>query len=160
MPSGPVVIGYDGSPTAEQALRESAPLLAPSPAVVVVVWETGAFELTELPIRTLEMPPTPIDVRTAVEIDKQLYESAQNGARQGAALAGQLGYQAEGLAVADDVTVAATLVRVATDLDARALVIGSHGHRALREVLLGSTSREVLQKSPCPVLVVRASDPR
>ena len=57
MHSGPVIIGFDGTPSAERALRESASLLAPRPAVVVVVWGAGrAFETLTLPTRALETP--------------------------------------------------------------------------------------------------------
>ena len=40
--SGPIIIGYDGSPVADHAIREAAALLGPRPALVVVVWESGA----------------------------------------------------------------------------------------------------------------------
>jgi nucleotide-binding universal stress UspA family protein len=154
--SGPVVIGYDGSPAAEAALCEAAPLLAPSPALVVVVWEAGlAFELAELPT----IPPAPIDIRAAIEIDEKLYERAQRLAQQGAALACAAGLEAEGLAVADVATPGATLVRIIRESDARAVVLGSHGHGGLTEVLLGSTSREVMGQAPCPVVVVRGPAP-
>src|SRR4051812_20558432 len=113
MGSGPVIIGFDGSPTAERALREAAALLAPRLALVVVVWEAGrTFELMELPVRTLELPPTSLDIRTAFELDRQMYEQAERLAEQGASLARDLGLDAEGLAVADDLTVGDTLVRL------------------------------------------------
>ena len=34
------------------------------------------------------------------------------------------------------------------------IVIGSHGHTALYNLLVGSTTHGVLSKSPCPVLIV------
>lgn|SRR5215207_441741 len=156
MRAGPVVIGYDGTPPSEQALREAADLFAPRRVLVVVVWEAGrAFELAEMPIRVLETPPTALDVRTAFEVDKAMYEAAERLAGRGAALAQDLGLDAEGLAVADDMTVADTLVRLAREFDAAALVVGSHGHGGLREALLGSTSRGVVKHAPCPVVLVR-----
>src|SRR5215211_999060 len=121
MRAGPVIIGYDGTPPAEQALREAADLLAPRRVLVVVVWEAGrAFELAEMPIRVLEAPPTALDVRTAFEVDKAMYEAGEQLAANGAALAKDLGLDAEGLAVADDITVADTLVRLAREFDAAA----------------------------------------
>jgi nucleotide-binding universal stress UspA family protein len=156
MHSGPVVIGFDGTPTAERALRESAALLAPRPALVVVVWEAGrAFELLTLPTRALELPPVSVDLRVALEAEKAAYENAERLAEQGAMLASELGYQAEGLAVADEVTVAETLLRVAAERDSQALVLGSHGRRGLTAALLGSTSKSVIDKATRPVVIVR-----
>jgi nucleotide-binding universal stress UspA family protein len=63
--------------------------------------------------------------------------------------------KAEGLAVADERTVPETLLRLVREQDAAAIVVGAHGHRALREVVLGSTSHEVMRHARCPVVVVR-----
>jgi nucleotide-binding universal stress UspA family protein len=158
MHSGPVVIGFDGTPAAQRALRESASLLAPRPALVVVVWEAGrAFELLTLPSRALEAPVS-MDIRAAFEAERAALEAAERMAEQGAALALELGYQAEGMAVADDMAVADTLVRIAKEQDSQALVVGSHGRRGLTAALLGSTSKGVVERAPCPVVVIR-SDP-
>jgi nucleotide-binding universal stress UspA family protein len=66
-----------------------------------------------------------------------------------------MGLQAESLVVADDMSIAETLVRVAGEQDAPAVVIGAHNHGVLGEVLLGSTSRDVVRRAPCPAVVVR-----
>jgi nucleotide-binding universal stress UspA family protein len=157
MHAGPVVIGFDGTPAAERALRDSAALLAPRPALVVVVWEAGLpVDLMTPPPSVLPMPPVSLDIRAAIDAEKAAYEAAQRLAEQGAALASELGYRAEGLAVADDLTVADTLLRVAAEQDSQALVIGSHGRRGLTAALLGSTSKAVVERASCPVLVVRS----
>jgi nucleotide-binding universal stress UspA family protein len=154
MGSGPVVIGYDGSDAAERALLDAAALLAPRPALVVVVWEPGAaFEALELPAASIGISPVPLDIRTALDTDAAQYRQAQEAAQRGAALAREGGLEAEGLVVADEVTIAETLVRVARERDAQALVVGPHGHGPMSEMLLGSTSRAVIRRASCPVLV-------
>jgi nucleotide-binding universal stress UspA family protein len=154
MSSGPVVIGFDGSPAAERALGEAAELLAPRPAIVVVVWEAGrAFDLAMRPSLLLDAPLASLDLRAAFEADQAEYEAAQRLAHHGATLAKESGLDATGLAVADEVTVADTLLRVAEENDAAALVVGRHGHRTLSELLLGSTSRAVVEHAPCPVVI-------
>ncbi|MBI2498491.1 MAG: universal stress protein [Opitutae bacterium] len=45
------------------------------------------------------------------------------------------------------------LARAAT-LKADYIVLGSHGHGAVFNLLVGSTAQGVLRKAPCPVLVV------
>ena len=152
--TGPVVIGYDGSPVADRALAEAAGLLAPRPALVVVVWEAGRGFEAAWPVG-LEAPVPVLDIRTALELEEAFYEAAERTARQGASLAMSMGLQAESLVVADDISVADTLIRVARERDAAAVVVGAHRHGALSEVLLGSTSRDVIRHAPCPAIVVR-----
>jgi nucleotide-binding universal stress UspA family protein len=154
MSVGPVVIAYDGSPASEQALIEAGALLTLRQALVVVVWEPDLpFALAAQP----SLPPAPIDLRTAFDLGEQLYERARHLAQQGADRATAAGLEAKGLAVADDISVAQTILRVAKEQDAQAIVIGSHGHRALREVLLGSTTQTVIRHTEPdrPVVVVR-----
>ena len=126
---------------------------AARPTVVAVVWKAGlAFELMELPTATIGLPPSPIDVRTAAEIDEHNYESAQHLARQGAELARELGLEADPLVVAEDpeTPIAETIVSLAKERDAQAVVVGPHRHGP---VLLGSVSRDVVRHAPCPVVV-------
>ncbi|MCU1377229.1 MAG: hypothetical protein JWN29_212 [Acidimicrobiales bacterium] len=153
MGDGPVIVGYDGSPSGERALDEAVCLI-PRPVLVVTVWQPGlAFDVMDPMI-----PPAPIDVRTALEIDEVLYEEARRLAEQGAQKARAVGRDAEGLAVADEITVAATLIRLATERDAGAVAVGTRGHSAVREVLLGSTAHDLVRDAPCPVVVVRVDE--
>jgi nucleotide-binding universal stress UspA family protein len=154
MRSGTIVVGYDGTRTSEHALRETAGLLGPRTALVVVVWKAGlAFELIELPASSIGLPPAPLELHTALEADRSIFEEARRAAQHGAGLARVLGMDAEGLAVAEDpgIPVSETLLRVASERSAQAMVIGAHAHGNL----LGSTSRGVLRHARCPVLVVR-----
>jgi nucleotide-binding universal stress UspA family protein len=153
MGSGPVVIGYDDSAASRQTVREAAALLAPRPAIVVVVWEAGlAYET--LSAGTIGLPPATIDVRAAMEINEEERDRAQRLAQQGAALAREVGFEAEGLVVADEVPVGKTLARVAEERDSQAIVVGARRKKGLPE-LLGSTARDVLRHAPCPVVVIR-----
>jgi nucleotide-binding universal stress UspA family protein len=159
MASGPILVAYDGSPASEHALRQAGELLAPRPALVVVVTKEGVgFELMELPTANVGLPPAALDVRTAIEVDETMHEHAQRLAQKGVGLARDAGFEAEGLAVAEDlhVPVAEAIVRVANERDAQAVVVGAHGHSKLGDVILGSTSRDVIRHAPCPVVVARA----
>src|SRR4051812_5982444 len=111
---GPVVIGYDGGPAAERALEEAAAVLRPGPALVVVAWEGGrAFEEAEWAAITLEVPAPTVDLRTAFELDQAAYAAAERMAQRGAARARELGLAADALVVAEEASVADTLVGVA-----------------------------------------------
>lgn len=49
---------------------------------------------------------------------------------------------------------AGVIVEQAKKLRADYVVLGSHGHTAFYDLLVGSTTHAVLKKAPCPVLVV------
>ncbi|MEV0128716.1 universal stress protein [Dactylosporangium sp. NPDC050688] len=155
--AAPVIFGFDGSAAAARAVRAAAPLLGPQRALVVTVWEAGRrFDTSTLPVIGLEMPPTILDLRTAAEVDKELYETAERTAAHGAGIARDAGFvDATGLAVADDLDVAETLMRVARERDSPGIVVGAHGHHKLSELLLGSTSDTLVHKADRPVVVVR-----
>jgi nucleotide-binding universal stress UspA family protein len=151
-PSGPILIGFDGTEDSERALRDIADLLAPRPALVVVVWKAGlGFELIAQPAATIGLPPGPLDVRTALEVDHSLFTGAQRVAEHGAELARSVGFDAEPLTVADDpdVPIAETLTQVAAERDAAAIAVGAHGHGGL----LGGTTRGVIKLARCPVVI-------
>jgi nucleotide-binding universal stress UspA family protein len=147
-----VVIAFDGSPEAERAVQAAGELLTVREALVVTIWKAGlGFELVALPASGLGLPPAPVDIRTAAEVDRALYEGAQRTAQRGAELAREAGLEAEPLAVADDpgTPIQETIVQVARERHAEAVVVGSHARRGL----LGDITRGVLKLSPCPVLV-------
>lgn len=149
----PIIIGYDGSELSDRAIDAAARLFTDREIVVVTVWEQDKAWVTIADPATLAM--VPIDIRVGNEMERALVETAQGIARQGAERATAAGLKAEPQVVADSVTVAETLVRVAGEHDADAIVIGSHGHLALAEALFGSTTRELLKHSRLPVVVVR-----
>ena len=47
-----------------------------------------------------------------------------------------------------------TILKEASDLDIDVIVVGSHGHGAMYQLLVGSISEGVLQRSSKPVLVI------
>jgi nucleotide-binding universal stress UspA family protein len=163
MGAGPIVIAYDGSPASEQAVRDAAPHVAERRALVVVVWKAGIGLEAVLPdALNADLPPARLDVRTADEVDREMAERAQALAQNGASLAREAGFEADGLAVADDVDtpLAETLTDVAAERDARAVVVGTHDHGGI----LGPITRDVIRRARCPVLVrgpaAAASPPR
>ncbi|HEX7299576.1 MAG TPA: universal stress protein [Solirubrobacteraceae bacterium] len=156
MVSGPILIAYDGSEASAHAVRESGALLGGRQAVVVVVWEAdAAYQVSAVAMGGFTPAPVTVDVRTAVEREHALYEGAQQTAQQGAELAREAGFDAQPLVVADELTVPDTIVRVADERDAQAIVVGASGRSGLSELLLGSTSRGVIKRATRPVVVVR-----
>lgn len=50
------------------------------------------------------------------------------------------------------------IAQLAADLDADLVVVGSHGHRGLQRILLGSVAERVARLARCPVWIVRPKD--
>ena len=159
MRTGPIIIGFDGTPAAEQAVRAAGALLAPKAALVVFVWEAGRnFEAATLPERALEEPAGAgaLDVDAGFGAELAASDEARQLAERGAALAREAGLPADGQAVADDGTVAETLIRLARESDAQAIVVGLHEHHRLTKLVPSRTLTELLHAAPCPVVVCGA----
>ncbi len=68
------------------------------------------------------------------------------------------GVRAEGRVVSGEPSPA--IIAAARDLGADLVVMGSHGHREVRHVLLGSVTEYVVRNSVTPVLLVRPDSGR
>ncbi len=149
----PVVIGFDGSDSSQQAVRSARALLTCTTALIVTVWEPA---LATLPITGegvvgIDMP---LDPQSAELLDEASTERSQQVAAQGVSIAREVGFAAEALVMADEMTIAETLAQLASERDAAAIVVGSHGHGALHTRVLGTTSTKLLAHAACPVVVV------
>jgi nucleotide-binding universal stress UspA family protein len=154
----PVVIAYDGSPAARQAIVATARILRSCPALVVTVWEEGlAYAQPPMPAGGMIAEPM-VEPGMALDVDHALHEQADRVSREGADFARAAGIEAEPLAVADERNVAATLISVADERHAAAILIGSRGLGGIRARLEGSTSKSLLKHATCPVIVVHEAD--
>ena len=155
--TAPILIGYDGSDTAQQAVREAAGLFGSRQALVVTVWEPGlAYQASAMTADPTDLGPEPVDPAAAQEVDDASKAHADRVAADGAALAKSLGLRAEALALADEGNVADAIVELAEDRHVAAIVVGSRGLSGLRARLEGSTSNAVAKHSKCPVVLVHA----
>ena len=109
-----------------------AACFAPRRVLVVVAIESGAtFGAVLAPVLAAGLPATKLEMRNTVQAQDAVIEQAINLARDGAALAQEVGLEAESLVVSDDVSVASTLLRVADEQDASVVVVGAHRRGAL-----------------------------
>lgn len=150
-----VIIGFDGSEVSERAIRLAATVLRPGPVLVVAVHEAGvAFDAS----LGMDIQAAPVDYVATSMVDEAMEEGARLRATRGAELARELGLAAEPYVALDTGSVGETLVRLAEERQAVAIVVGAHRYRRMERMFLGSTSRQVLEHAPCPVLVVRAEE--
>jgi nucleotide-binding universal stress UspA family protein len=154
----PVVVAFDGSPESQAALRAAAELFRDRLVIVVSVWEPGlAMAIMSSPDATglSYPPPTPEQIEA---VDAAQHEHASSAADVGVGLVQELGGRAEALPVAEGFNIAETVLAIAQERDAGAVVVGSRGLGAVKSRLMGSTSRKLLHDSPRPVVVVRAPE--
>lgn len=143
-----IVVGTDGSPDAERALRAAAELAKLEGATAIhVVAAYTPLSPTELHDLVADLPEEFRDV---------FHTSMAAEARLGSATAilRSAGVEAMGRPVAGDPTDA--ILDVAEEQDADLIVVGSRGLGAAKRLLHGSVSTKVMHHAPCAVLVVRS----
>ncbi len=155
----PVIVAFDASPESEAAVRAAAGLFSGRTLVVVSVWEPGlAMAMTSPPDGLSGMSYGTPDPETMATVDRMQNERATEAAEAGAALARELGADAVAHSVPDEVNIAETLVHLADERDAAAVVVGTRGLGRVKSALLGSTSRGLMHHTRRPVVVVRAPE--
>jgi len=109
------------------------------------------LNVTQPPLITSEYAPYLLNLGELMELNEKA------AARQLARLVGRL--KGKGVATGTRQYTgapAAYILRQAEELGADFIVMGSHGHTAFYDLLVGSTTHGVLAKATCPVLVVPA----
>jgi nucleotide-binding universal stress UspA family protein len=146
----PLLIGYDGSDDAKQAIRLAGALLPGRAAVVGHVWTSLAEFLLHTDVQSL----TGTMKEAAEEVDASDRERAEQLAAEGAELARASGLDASAVAARGKPKAWPALLELADRHDAAAVVVGSRGLAGVKSALLGSVSAGVLHHSSRPVLVV------
>jgi len=160
VPVGPVIIAYDGSAAAGEAITKAAMLMHSCRFLVVTVWEEGlAYAAMAPTMQPNAWANTPaVDPGVALDLDRSEHAYAERVSRDGADLARSLGLDAEPLPLPAAGGVSSTILDVAREQHASAIIVGSRGLSGLRARLEGSTSKGVLKHASCPVIVVHEPD--
>jgi nucleotide-binding universal stress UspA family protein len=145
-----VVIGFDGSPDAEQAIDVAARVLSAHSALIVTAWH--------LPIAAVETAMPPVGAPTAPslegerECERRGLETADAGVRRARAAGLEAEPALEHAAGPNDI--AMVLFDSAEKHDAELVVVGRRGMSRIKSVLLGSVSEAAVRDGRRPVLVV------
>jgi nucleotide-binding universal stress UspA family protein len=150
-PSTPALLGYDGSDVARRAIERAAELLGGGAAVVLTVWERTAAFAGYDPLATVSE-----GMGRAAGLEQEMddigAQVAQRTAEQGAELAKEHGFDAAARTAEGKVW--RTIVDIADEIDARAIVVGTRGHSGLQSLMIGSVANGVVHHSDRPVLVI------
>jgi nucleotide-binding universal stress UspA family protein len=144
MSSG-IVIGYDGSACAKEALRVGLEVAKAYGGDKVII----AFGY--------ELNPVAGEIHDYHAAVKEL---ATTRLQEAIAIAGGTGDAIEIEAVIVERAPAEGLAELAVERDARVIVVGTRGESPIRGALLGATAHKLLQLADRPVLVVPVDDSR
>jgi nucleotide-binding universal stress UspA family protein len=121
-----VLVGWDSSREATRAINDAMPLLQAAQAVTVL-----AIDPTDGPAGHGEMPGADIALHLARHGVKATIEST----------------------VSAGIGIGNVLLSRASDLGADLLVMGAYGHSRVRELVLGGSTRTVIESMTLPVLM-------
>jgi nucleotide-binding universal stress UspA family protein len=148
-----ILVPLDGSPAAEQALSHAVAHATAFDASIVllrVVPSHGGAGVIASGGAAIVHPAGVVERGKHTERE----EASRYVHNAASALA------ARGIAVSADHQEgepAETVLRRAGEVHADLIVMTSHGHGGLHRLMFGSVADAVLRRSPCPVMVVRAS---
>lgn len=142
-----ILVGVDGSAASERGLAEAVRIARQGGAKLRIVHVLGELALMA-------------GVPEAAYLDAVLAEARRGGEQ----VVAKARAAAEAAGVAPEAEVVETVGRPIGDVladevvqwRADLVVLGTHGRRGLRRMVLGSDAEQVVRTSPVPVLLVRA----
>ncbi|MPW22572.1 universal stress protein [Paraburkholderia sp. CNPSo 3157] len=143
-----ILVALDGSDTASLALDAALKLAADSGAQLMPLY------VIDVPVIAYDVPGfDPSIVRDAfVEEGERITSDAQSRMNE----RGVTGTARTVEVVSPGEDVAHRIVAIATGWHADVIVMGTHGRRGFRRLMLGSVAERVLRSAACPVLMIPA----
>jgi nucleotide-binding universal stress UspA family protein len=145
-----ILIAYDGSTDADAAIDHAAELFNGEQATVLCVWES----FVDVMARTGAGLGFADGAVNFEEMDSASEASARERAEEGARRANRAGLKAQPSVRIREATIAAAILAEASEVDARAIIMGTRGLTGVKSLLLGSVSHAVLQHADRPVVIV------
>ena len=143
-----IVVGTDGSPTAQEAVRQAAQLAKSVNAKIFIV---SAFEpVSEGRLRE-ELQQVPEDMQWLVNPREDVEDALEEGAES---------LQGDGLVVetiARQGDPADAILDVAEEKSADLIVVGNKGMTGAKRFLLGSVPNKISHHAPCSVMIIRTT---
>lgn len=152
----PILLCFDGSSDAENAILGAGALLGQRPAVVITVAEPLALWEPEDPATILEAPIGML-LSKMLQFEEIILEVAQEQVSRGVELARAAGFEAQGQVGQGKPWKA--ICEVADQIDAEAIVLGARGLSRVESALLGSVSATVSSHAGRPVLIIHRRPP-
>lgn len=141
-----ILMAVDGSEYSEEAINTIPKVFNPESTEIKILYVLTPISLTPPPQMARGYAPEMAEV--AKELPFDLNDSLQK--------LRAAGFTAN--AVVENGEVRTTIIDLAASWGADMVVVGSHGHKGLSRLLLGSVAESVVRHAPCSVLVVRRQE--
>lgn len=146
-----VLLCYDGSPSAREAISLVGGVLARDAITVLHVWDPPEGVLAD----SFSQANTNVDLSVA-DLERHARERGQQTIAEAQRLASEAGLDAECRLERNRLSIWRTILRIAREVDTALIVMGTRGQVPVQQNLIGSVSRAVVQHAPIPVLIVPA----
>lgn len=144
--AGPILIAYDGSDCAREAIAEAGRQLRDDrPTIVLTIWE---------PLDAVPFWGVPL-AAVSTDLTDEVMARARAVADEGVALARAAGFEASA-EVELGAPVWKRIVDLAAQRDASIIVLGSHGRSSVGYAVMGSVATAVAHHAKAPVMITRA----
>jgi nucleotide-binding universal stress UspA family protein len=148
-----ILVAIDGSPASNAGLRSAAALAADQRATLLALHVVDDSAILT-GFDSSNFPSSYVDAWV-----ETLRTNGRKALTKAGAFARDQGVELQPvLAEARGQTVAHAIIQQARRLKADVIVLGTHGRRGLRRVLLGSDAEAVVREASVPVLLVRSAD--
>lgn len=137
-----LLLATDFSPAADAALIQALEL-AVALRCDLEIFHVHPVSVTPV-VPALELASIPPSAKEIAEGEMQLAERVAQAKAAGVACEGQTAFGS----APEEVATRAAATRP------RFIVVGTHGHSPVRRALLGSVAERIVERAPCPVLVV------
>lgn len=143
-----ILVPVDGSPTSNAGLRE---------AIDIAKGQGASLQLVHV-VDYHYLVMTGLEAGAYIEdLMQSLTQSGKRILKRGEELARKSGLSATSVLLESPAGPAAdAIVRQAKKGKADLIVIGTHGRRGVRRMLMGSDAEQIVRNSPVPVMLVRS----
>ncbi|MDO8209895.1 universal stress protein [Conexibacter sp. CPCC 206217] len=146
---GSIVVGTDGSETAQEAVRQAIELARIAGAALEIV---SAYEPVSAQRLRDEANEAPKDMQWSIspreDVDATLQEAAEQASEAGVTTVRTFARQGDP---------ADSILDVAEEQGSDLIVVGNKGMTGAKRFLLGSVPNKISHNAPCSVLIIRTT---
>ena len=140
-----ILICYDGSTAAKEAVERTAQLHPASDVTILCVWQPMAAFVMSWGLMAGDLG----------HMDNESRAAAERVATEGATLARAAGLYPHTAIISGSTSIAHAILDWCTAHEPKLVVVGATGHSTIGDAITGSVANAIVHRAQAPVLVVR-----